>query len=172
MATRAVWTIVQVTGYQKEISAGFHGNVIGKAIVLFNSISEHLTGLLANDFDTYWGCDCRKASRIHNTVPTDAVTQQYGEQYGHSHGAESRAPPRAVLGRFLELEGAAGERVAGQGPRGGRVYRPRGHGVAWCGRAEERSGAGACFKEKVPERQREKEKDVFILHGTALGKTD
>lgn len=50
---------------------------------------------------------------------TDAVAEDDGQQDGHGDGAEGRAPPRAVLRRLLELEGAAGQRVAGQGPCGG-----------------------------------------------------
>lgn len=82
---------------------------------------------------------------------TDTVAEDDGQQDGHGDGAESRAPPRAVLGRLLEFEGAARERVAGQGPCGGRIHRPRSHGVARSSRAEQRGRSCACLKEEVPE---------------------
>lgn len=91
---------------------------------------------------------------------TDAVAEDDGQQDGHGDGAESRAPPRAVLGRLLELEGAAGECVAGQGPCGGRIHRPRSHGVARSSRAEQRGRSCACLKEEVPEKRQRGKKDV------------
>lgn len=62
------------------------------------------------------------------------------------------SPPRAVLGRLLELEGRARQRVPRQRPGGRSVDRAGGHGVARSGCGEERSGSGAGLEEEVPGR--------------------
>lgn len=94
---------------------------------------------------------------------TYAVAEHHGQEHGHSHGTQGSTPPGTHLGGLLELEGTPRECVAGQGPGGRGVHSPGRHGVAWGCRAEERSRAGTCLEEKVPERKRRNERNSHRL---------
>lgn len=51
---------------------------------------------------------------ITGTVFTNEVGQQDGQQGGGHDGCNSGTFPAAILGGFLQLEGASGEGVSGQ----------------------------------------------------------
>lgn len=81
---------------------------------------------------------------------TDAVAEDDGQQHGDPHGNQGGALPGAVFGRLLELERPPGQAVPWQRTRRRGVNRPRRHGVARGGRAEERCGPRAGLKEEMP----------------------